>query len=109
MVIQHLENPDGTYSYRSTWHVGKHVIKTDWTNCRVISDGDRIDWKRSIGQTITIEYDDKKDTFKIEEYIAKPSETAHDAKIKLKSISTRKEYTLWSRDLKQGDCKKLFV
>lgn len=108
MFISEVLNEKGKRRYLSTWHTDGHTIITDWTNCRIVGINKRVDWKRSVKKTIRIEYDTKVDTFKIEEYIQRPSKTAHDAKVRIKSVSTKKEYTLWTRDLKQGDCGKLF-
>ncbi len=92
--------------YKKLCHDG-HTIYTDYSQCKK-NDKMRIDWKRSVNCIIKIWRDGCVRSIKIIEYIEKPSSKAHDAKLKVRDIKTLKEYTLWSRDLKQGDVGKLF-
>ena len=84
-----------------------HTIITDWRNCRRTPAG-RIDWKKSLNKDIPICRDGVVRVFEIIEYIEKPSDTAHDAKIKVRNKDTKEEFPVWSRDFKQGDIAKLF-
>lgn len=97
----------GVLKKTSTFCHDNHTIITDWSNCRT-TESNRIDRKKSIGKVISINYDDKCADFILMEYIQKPSETAHDAKLKVFNTSNKKEYLIWSRDFKQGDICKLF-
>ena len=94
------------FDYKKLSHDG-HTIYTDYSQCRKHYKM-RIDWKRSVNRTVTICYDGKVKKFKITEYIEKPSPKAHDAKIKVQDTKSKNEYTLWSRDFKQGDFAGLF-
>ncbi len=86
---------------------GIHEIITDYSEC-VLKGTGRIDWGKSVSKKITITRDGITKNFELIEYIKKPSEKAHDGKVRLKDKATSEEYVLWSRDLKQGDIAKLF-
>ena len=85
-----------------------HIIITYWGGCIKTSKG-RINWKKSVGQNVLVCRDGVSKRFKIIKYIDKPSTTAHDAKIKVKDLKTRRTYTVWTRDFKQGDIGQLFA
>lgn len=85
-----------------------HIIITHWGGCKRTRNG-RINWKASVGQTVLVCRDGVSKRFKIIKYIDKPSTTAHDAKIKVKDVRTKRTYEVWTRDFKQGDIGTLFT
>ena len=85
-----------------------HIIITHWGGCIRTRKG-RINWKKSIGQIVLVCRDGVSKRFKIIKYIDQPSPTAHDAKIKIKDLKTRRTYEVWTRDFKQGDIGQLFA
>lgn len=97
------ENPN---TFKTLTHDG-HTTITDWSNCRRTASG-RIVWEQSLKKEINICRDGEVRVFEIIEYIKKPSTTAHDSKVRVKNIETGDEFTLWSRDFKQGDIARLF-
>lgn len=86
---------------------GKHEITTVYPDSIIVGES-RINWKVAVSKTLTVTRDGVTKEFEVMEYIAKPSATAHDGKVRIKDKSTSEEYVLWSRDLKQGDIAKLF-
>lgn len=85
----------------------KHTTYIDTSDCVHLGQG-RINWTKSISKTIAIYRDAEVRTFEIVDYTSRPSDTAHDGKVILKDKENNKQYSVWSRDLKQGDIAKLF-
>ena len=85
----------------------RHTTYLDLTECVFEREG-CISWKKSMSKEIHICRDGDIRSFEIVSYIARPSEKGHDAKVVIRNKTTKKEYKIWCRDLKQGDVGKLF-
>lgn len=103
-VKRALSNPENCITIENN----KHITYIDWSDCTPSVLG-RIYWKKCINKTVDICRDGDVRSFKIISYIERPSDTAaHDAKVVVRDKETNEEFTLWTRDFKQGDVGKLF-